>query len=180
MQARMEVYIDPATGRPTNSSVFTAFVMRDAETKIQIELTPTGVVDIRLDDELVAFIHETEDEEESEEHIIPTKSGSISSSRTDRTFAISFNLGYTFRITQIDDDSVGSGSSSSFGILAFASESRIGRAGGGLFGYYDRNPENDLRTPDGAAVAPDSPLSMIHYEFGLKWMVSAAVESLFL
>lgn len=66
------------------------------------------------------------------------------------------------------------------GALSIVSSSRSENENtiNGLMGNFDNNPNNDLMTPEGKIIDSASNLSTIHWEFGIKWMITQE-ESIF-
>jgi sushi domain-containing protein 2 len=83
--------------------------------------------------------------------------------------SITFNSGFNFIIDTNPD---------AFTMFATCDEKYKGKGTAGLLGVFDGNSADDLTDPNGNVIPPNSSLIDIHYNFGLKWMISQE-ESLF-
>ena len=152
------------------ATVFTAFAIRHLDTVIQIQKS-TGIqhkADILVDGFSI------EQDISVAESLATQSFGPIFVRAIEHDWSIvsiSLTSGLSFRISTFD---------SAMAIISSAATNfqNISRLCG-LLGDYDTNPENDLKTPDGTVLSSQANLSQIHWDFGMKWIVDNAEDSLF-
>lgn len=156
MQGRTQVY-------GGNATVFTAFAFQQpAGSKLQVSLSGTNSLVVLLDD----YPLELHDPQLWTQNFL---GATLSRNEDPSSVSISFMSGFDFVI---------SAANNTLSITAAANLNNH-RKVAGLLGYFDGDKQNDLRTPDGKIISADSNLTDIHFQFGLKWMITET-ESLFL
>ncbi|PAV61412.1 hypothetical protein WR25_01754 [Diploscapter pachys] len=83
---------------------------------------------------------------------------------TDYSLTISYSTGFSFKFSR-------------WALTTYADSNLKGNYTHGLLGIFDENPFNDLTSPDGILLPANSTTEIIHYKFGLRWLV-AEEESL--
>uniref|UniRef100_A0A914DWE2 Sushi domain-containing protein 2 n=1 Tax=Acrobeloides nanus TaxID=290746 RepID=A0A914DWE2_9BILA len=162
-QARMEQYYDGTT--PKLATIFTTFVFKDSNNNsptIQVQKSVVRTVDIFVDGQNI-------DLTSPQLYQLVLDNAQIFVANDKSSVSITFNSGFNFIINTNPD---------AFTMFATCDEKYKGKGTAGLLGVFDGNSADDLTDPNGNVIPPNSSLSDIHYNFGLKWMISQE-ESLF-
>jgi hypothetical protein len=136
--------------------------MRETGISVQVQLSSLDGIDVMLDGQLIDL------GSNRKERMVPTEKATIIVTGDRKNVSISFASGFSFVFTRVEN---------SLTLVSMADVKNKGKTRG-LLGTFDGHPENDLQTPDGVVIPLSSSLKTIHYDFGLKWMITKA-ESFF-
>ena len=163
VQARMEQF------GTNDATVFTAFAIRHLSTVVQIQISNSKY----KNDVLVDGISIEQDI--ASEPSLATQNFHSLMVRADADdwsrVSVFLTSGLSFRITTSD---------SVMSIISSANKKfeRSNRFRG-LLGDFDGDKSNDFKTSDGTLIESSANMSTIHWDFGMKWMVEQATDSLF-
>jgi hypothetical protein len=139
------------------ATVFTAFVAKQANgPAVQVQVSQSSVLDVLVDGYRLSFSEPSLYTQRFSNVLIATNS------RDAAVVTVTFSW-FSFWF---------SAANGAMSIIAAASDDAAGGKYVGLLGNFDGSSINDLRTPDGVVVPANANISVIHYDFGMQWLVS--------